>query len=166
VHVTHKTMQRESDPVARPLYDAAMGFDLSWYFFSFKGRISRREFWLGYLGLMFVLVVLFRPLGEAVHYLAESADAVSDLDAPSAGLIIIVMIALWPTCAIYIKRLHDLDLSGWYICVLPAIGLAEVVIGFDTANVVTSAVIIALGSFPGSPGANRFGDDPQGQAAK
>ena len=36
--------------------------DFTWYLLSFKGRISRQEFWLGYAGIIVIMLLLRRPL--------------------------------------------------------------------------------------------------------
>lgn len=139
-----------------------MRFDFVWYFFSFKGRINREEFWLGYVGLTLVLLLLRRPLAEFGLYLLGPGQG--DLDelnfALGLPLMVAAAIAAWPTCAIYAKRLHDLNFSGWWLLVLPAIAVVEVTTRIDQIELVMLVIIAIVGSLRGQRGSNRFGDDP------
>ena len=82
---------------------------------SFRGRIGRKVFWLGYvLPLMAVSIIAsvldvsfgFMPMGDAVP-----ADATPM--GPVSGLV--SLLSIWPSLAGAIKRLHDRDRSGWWI---------------------------------------------------
>jgi uncharacterized membrane protein YhaH (DUF805 family) len=57
------------------------------------------------------------------------------------------VLLLWPLAVNSIKRWHDRDKSGWWFLIVfvPVIG--------------TAWAIIEKGFFPGTPGANRFGDE-------
>ena len=101
----------------------------------FSGRSSRSEYWWAYLGVMLILLVLFllsSLLGEV-------------------GLILIVIAYLGiiiPSIAIAIRRLHDLDKSGWFYL------LAFVPI--------VSLILLVWFCTKGTTGPNRFGADPLG----
>jgi uncharacterized membrane protein YhaH (DUF805 family) len=140
-----------------------MSADFVWYFLSFKGRISRQEYWLGYVGLIVVLVLLVRPM----------LDFWLDLQSPHEtrfpdefGLSqwlpiwLAVFIVLWPFSAIYAKRLHDLNASGWWLLTMPAMAIMETATQFEGWDFLALAAVMALGAFPGTRGSNRFGDDP------
>jgi uncharacterized membrane protein YhaH (DUF805 family) len=101
-------------------------------YFSSRGRISRRQYWLAslpLLGVQIVAEILIRPgllmLG-ALLYLA------------------IVI----PSCVLTIKRLHDRDRSGWFLLLaaIPFLGLIW--------------LLIEAGLLAGARGPNRFGPDP------
>lgn len=110
--------------------------DIVQLFFSFRGRISRKPFWIAMLPL---------SIGYAVaDVMTESADESIE------GLGYLVMIALiWPSLAVQIKRWHDRDKSGWWylICMVPIIG--------------PFWLFIELGFLRGTSGANRY-DLPPG----
>jgi uncharacterized membrane protein YhaH (DUF805 family) len=141
-----------------------MSFGLTWYFLSFKGRISRQEFWLGYVGLILVLLILRRPLQEfGLHWLRPAGrDWQRDelLVAMWMPVLAAVTATLWPISAIYAKRLHDLNLSGWWMLVLPLITMIETLARIDPWNMLVLAAIATFGLLPGTPGENRFGGNP------
>jgi uncharacterized membrane protein YhaH (DUF805 family) len=141
-----------------------MSFDFTWYLLSFKGRISRQEFWLGYVGLIVVLLLVRRPLTDiSIHFLRPVGRPWQrdELDvALWIPIVVIATIALWPFCAIYAKRLHDLNISGWWQLALPVMTIIENTTQLDGWNAVVLAVIAVFGLLPGSRGSNRFGDDP------
>jgi uncharacterized membrane protein YhaH (DUF805 family) len=70
-------------------------------------------------------------------------------DDPTPSLIL-VLILLWPSLAIQIKRFHDRDKSGWWVLLnlIPIIGPIW--------------LFIELGFLPGTPGPNRFGNPLSG----
>jgi len=44
----------------------------AWFFLSLRGRVSRQEFWLGYLGIIVVALILVHSLpypGGAIYFL-------------------------------------------------------------------------------------------------
>lgn len=94
-----------------------------------KGRAQRSEFW--FFVLFYVLIYV--------------AAAIVD---PSEILGAIISLVLFlPTIAVSIRRLHDIDKSGWWylIALIPLVNLIWV---------------IYFGTKKGSVGANRFGEDP------
>jgi uncharacterized membrane protein YhaH (DUF805 family) len=105
-------------------------------FFSLKGRVSRREFWLyGVLALLGVALLAHALLGIA-GMRAHRADLLVN------GLLV------WPALAVSVKRWHDRDRSGWWVLInlVPVIGWLW--------------ALIDNGFVRGTPGPNRFGADP------
>jgi uncharacterized membrane protein YhaH (DUF805 family) len=102
---------------------------------NFSGRAIRSEYWFW---------VLFAVIGEAVG---------SGLDytifATSTGLFysVFALAVFLPSLAVAIRRLHDLDRSGWWflIVLIPIVGGILLIVWFCS---------------PGTPGPNRFGPDP------
>jgi len=140
----------------------------AWFFLSLHGRVSRQEFWLGYIGIVVVALILARALPHrsgAVYF--EPGEALRDEAMRSAlswlGWLGLISLALsWPVIAIYAKRLHDLNLSAWWLLLLPAVTFAAGTSGLDGVNVVAYCLLLlALGFLPGSNGPNRFGEDPR-----
>lgn len=102
----------------------------------FKGRASRAEFWqfaiITWLILLAAYLVLLPGPGKSVW-----------------PLMIVGLIALahaLPYFAALARRLHDADISGWWVLIglIPGVGLA----------------LLIPAVFAGTPGPNRFGDDP------
>ena len=99
--------------------------------FSIQGRVSRGPFWLVYL--------LLSPVTVALLYLVERF-------ANNNPILILIALAFytWIAICVTVKRLHDLDATGWLSIPIVLIPLG----------------VILLGSFPGTIGPNRFGVDP------
>jgi uncharacterized membrane protein YhaH (DUF805 family) len=110
------------------------------FYFSAKGRIGRGTWWKANIALIVVLLFL--------DFLIKQA-AGNDL---SDFLAIILLIFNLAYCVAYlivtIKRLHDLDYSGWYylIALIPLIG--------------GLILFIQTGFIKGTTGPNKYGDDP------
>ena len=101
---------------------------------NFAGRAVRSEYWYW---VLFVIVV---------SIVASIIDAVlgTTLFNPIFSLAVLL-----PSIAVGVRRLHDLDRSGWWLLLslIPLIGAIVLIVWF-------------VGR--GTPGANRFGPDPLG----
>lgn len=98
----------------------------------FQGRSQRKEYWMYYL-LLVIISVVFNILTAAVGNMVSFLSLVVWL-----GLLV-------PTIAVGVRRMHDVDKSGWFL-LIPIYNL-----------------ILAL--TPGTSGPNRFGPDPLGGTA-
>ena len=103
--------------------------------FSFEGRIRRKDFWLRY-----VLPIL------VVNFIVAFIDAAAGAQNVLVGLVSLILLV--PNLAGTIKRLHDRDRSGWFIFII----LIPVIGGIW--------LLIEVGFLAGTPGPNRFGHDP------
>ena len=95
-------------------------------YFRFSGRIPRATYWIA--------SIPFIPIG----IVAEIYD--------DRGWSIFLLLAmLWPALAIYAKRWHDRDKSGWWtlITLVPLVGPIW--------------ALVECGFLPGTVGQNRFG---------
>ncbi len=119
-------------------------------FTSFEGRIPRMTFWLSVIVLWIIEMVLFTLFGGMSMMNVDPNDPAAAQAALSGmwPIWIIGLIFLWPALAIYAKRWHDRDKSGWWslIVLVPIIG--------------SIWLLIELGFLRGTDGANRFGPDP------
>ncbi|HXT09538.1 MAG TPA: DUF805 domain-containing protein [Roseiarcus sp.] len=102
-------------------------------YFNFSGRGSRSEYW------WFILACMIAGVIGAVIDVATGRQFVETL--VSLGTII-------PTLAAAARRLHDTDRSGWWqlLAFVPLIGWIVLIVWFATS---------------GTPGANRFGAQPE-----
>jgi len=119
----------------------------------FDGRSQRQEYW------MFVLLqAILYTVGLVVVFtvaVAETSGPKTD-QFPAAALIIVLLLFLVylalfiPTLAARVRRLHDQDLSGWFVLMgfIPYIGWL---------------IILVFMCIDGTPGTNRFGPDPKGR---
>jgi uncharacterized membrane protein YhaH (DUF805 family) len=105
---------------------------------NFSGRAIRSEFW--YWFLFVVLVVIASSVIDAVLFSELELSPISTL----AGLALIL-----PGIAISIRRLHDLDRSGWWylLVFVPLVG---------------GIILLIWNCMRGTVGPNRFGPDPLG----
>lgn len=104
---------------------------------TFTGRAGRSEYWWW---VLFYVLVIF-----AVGLVGSPGDAASD---GLYGLLGIVWLALFiPTLAVFVRRLHDTNRSGWwwFIGLIPFVG---------------SIVLLVFVLEAGSPGPNKYGPPP------
>ncbi len=142
----------------------------------FDGRISRKYFWLAGLVWFIWFVAILFPF---VHWFTGGqwmSDTIDDQQidkATSAAMLVAAAILLYPSLAMSVKRLHDLNLSAWW-CVpafIPgfADNLLTVVDAPATAQTgalwidcaVGLVYIVVLGFIRGTDGPNKYGDDPR-----
>jgi len=100
----------------------------------FSGRAIRSEYWYW---------VLFTIVGSIVAGIIDAVLGITVID-PLFGLATIL-----PSIAVAIRRLHDLDRTGWWILLglIPLIGWIILIIWYCSR---------------GTVGSNRFGPDPLG----
>jgi uncharacterized membrane protein YhaH (DUF805 family) len=145
-----------------------------WWIFmvSPHGRIGRFDynvkFWLVVFGIsMIAFAVDYSYLGEAIFVPHAKAYA----------SIFVNLIFLWPTIAVSVKRLHDLNYRGWWLLpayVLPiAIAIGASVYFMLNGNILAIGLVLTLlvailltlllilCCARGTIGSNRFGHDPK-----
>jgi uncharacterized membrane protein YhaH (DUF805 family) len=97
--------------------------------FSFKGRIRRQHYWLGVVGAAVVVVIaiivgrIIAAMGNALTYVG-------------VAIMIAAYVALfWVAIALYIKRLHDRDMTWvWIFCPIYPAFLAAFLDGTQGPN--------------------------------
>ncbi|MBR0871143.1 DUF805 domain-containing protein [Bradyrhizobium tropiciagri] len=132
-----------------------------WFFLRVKGRISRQEFSLGFFGLVLVDILVIRigtRFGSAPRYYTNSPPG-DDVSITS----LLLILSLWPFAAIIVKRLHDLNVSGWWaLAILGVPHLAGAL--HERTWIPYLAIVGTLSLLPGLKGDNRFGRDPLARA--
>jgi uncharacterized membrane protein YhaH (DUF805 family) len=128
--------------------------------FSFQGRINRDKYWIATITYISVTIAL---VGLGFFFRFDTIFFV---------IAAIVFIALTVSgVAVGLKRLHDRDMSGWWLLVfylLPAVldGIGRalgVPIVFSLAGSALSIwALVVLGFLRGTPGVNQYGPDPLG----
>jgi len=152
----------------------------------FRGRSRRKEFWMWILGVVIVTIVLSwldRALGlggQSSFTRTPPGSAMTGFSAYSSGGIltgIFSLAILIPNIAVSVRRLHDIDRTGWWILApaLPyAVGVILLIAGAATGQFgmvtfggllsligfVLAIVLLVFYCLPGTRGANRFGPDP------
>ncbi|NPE56734.1 DUF805 domain-containing protein [Dickeya dadantii] len=123
--------------------------------FSFRGRVGRRDFWLGMAIVLALMVGLFMLAGTGW------------LETQNAAFVLVVL--MWPLAAILVKRLHDRNKSGWWAlllvvawmlgngnwAMLPPLG--QWGLGRFLPTLIAVMMLLDCGAFVGTAGANRFG---------
>ena len=99
--------------------------------FFVSGRISRGPFWLVYF-------LLFAITAALVLFIEARANNNPVLE------LIVLALYVWIAICVTVKRLHDMDASGWLSIPVVLIPIA----------------VILVGSFPGTIGPNQYGPDP------
>ena len=117
----------------------------------FSGRSRRREYWLFVL-FNYIVALLFGAVLGIVMLLLYFADVSEDGMMLTCYIMIVpyALYSLWvivPGLAVSIRRLHDLDKSGWHLL----IGLIPLVGGI---------ILLIWYCSEGTRGPNRYGPDP------
>jgi uncharacterized membrane protein YhaH (DUF805 family) len=119
---------------------------MSWYLEALKkyavfgGRSRRKEYW--YFVLFSLIVSLVLSAIDALLGTFSSSTNVGLLGG-IYGLAIII-----PSIAVSVRRLHDIDRTGWWLLIslVPVIG---------------TIVLLVFAALEGTPGENRFGPNPK-----
>lgn len=128
----------------------------------FKGRSRRLEFW-GFALLNSIVMAILAGLafstGLSHRALIQSAPFTGNLGGATTALFAILgmygLATLIPGIAVNVRRLHDRDMSGWWLPGFMLLGLLPFV------GWISSIAYVVLMFLPGTSGANRFGDDPK-----
>ena len=110
--------------------------DLVRVFFSLKGRINRKTYWLAMMVLV-VLIVISIMMEKSIEETLQRLG------------VIMYLVLVWPLIAVGVKRGHDLNMSGWWFLIN--------IIPFGTL-----LIISAHGFVSGTKGPNRYGFQPKG----
>lgn len=113
-------------------------------FRDFDGRSRRKEFW------NYILFYLLMSIGATFLDNIFGFSDVGDNVGPIHSLFVFIM--LIPSIAVSVRRLHDVNKSGWFLLVgfIPIIGFIWLLIYYLR---------------PGDYGPNRFGPDPKEEMA-
>lgn len=111
---------------------------------TFSGRSRRKEYWLFVL-LVFVVSLILSAIDAAI---GTSSSAGTGLLSGIFSLAVLI-----PSLAVLVRRLHDTDRSGWWalLLLLPIIG---------------GLILLIFALLDSTPGQNRFGTNPKGEAAR
>ena len=106
----------------------------TWFLFSFKGRLTRKQFWI------FNLIIF--TAGLLLGVLTGVPDEFGELTRPQLMFMIWIF---WPSLAVQAKRWHDINKSAWWLLlnIIPIAGPIW--------------ALIENGFLAGTPGDNRFG---------
>jgi uncharacterized membrane protein YhaH (DUF805 family) len=133
----------KGDSMANQAATAGGGTDWKWLLLSIQGRIPRSTYWLKFFLPAVVLGIIANVLDSVLG--TSSPEGYGGVISGLYGLVLI-----WPSIATGVKRLHDRDMSGWWMLIqlIPVIGFLF--------------WLIVIGILKGTTGPNRFGPDPLG----
>ena len=123
-------------------------------YFEFSGRSRRKEYWMFTLGIVLVTVLslaAFVVVGRATGNFGQQAPtdgATSTSLALVAVLALAYLAILVPSIAVQVRRLHDQDMSGWFVLLgfIPGVG---------------GIITLVFMCIEGTAGPNPFGPDPK-----
>jgi uncharacterized membrane protein YhaH (DUF805 family) len=135
--------------------------------FGFSGRLPRLRYFL--LSLIPAAVAFATGI-----FLAMNAGAgLAVFSEPRLVACMVVLVLAWIVgLSLTVRRLHDLNLSGWWILaiwIVPAAleaGAVQALNNPQLGSLLSSVASLLIGLWlclaPGTRGANRFGPDPRG----
>ena len=124
----------------------------------FQGRSRRSEYWwvvLFNLIVSLVLVGLAFALGG--NFGSGELSPIAMILFAVFGLYMLAIIL--PSIALFVRRLHDINQTGWIYLGLVVASLIPF-IGF-----IASIAMIVIACIPGTVGPNKYGPDPKGGVA-
>lgn len=143
----------------------------------FSGRSRRKEFWMFQLLSLIVIAIVYGLMLSGADLDVLMAVAAGDGTAlgapygPSFGALFwlgCILAVVWalasiiPSIALMVRRLHDRNMSGWYL-----LGLAVALVVLEYIPFVGPLVafvlqigFLVLMALPGTRGPNRYGPDP------
>src|SRR5436190_20445817 len=130
--------------------------DFKHLFLSFDGRVRRLHFWIGVIILWVIESVVNGIFAGGLFAAAASGDRAALMAAVGTAapiLCVVALVMLWPTLAIWVKRCHDRNKSGWWLVLMWLASLTIIGVLWP---------LIELGFMDGTPGPNRFGPSPKG----
>jgi uncharacterized membrane protein YhaH (DUF805 family) len=111
-------------------------------YFDFSGRASRSEYWFWTLFVVIgtmLTIILDETLFPAYHLTPDEASG--------PIYVTFALLTFFPSFAVYVRRIHDVNRSGWWILIsVTIIGILFPLLYWSVKK--------------GTEGPNRFGDDP------
>lgn len=115
-------------------------------YFQFSGRANRKEYWI--FSLSFFLLCFFLTFFQFsyLHFF-------------------IFLILIIPSISLDVRRIHDINLSGWWLLIVCIVlSLLCFLVPMDTnsfqIDLLCYLISILLGIIPSNPTANKYGDPP------
>jgi uncharacterized membrane protein YhaH (DUF805 family) len=103
---------------------------------NFSGRAVRSEYWYWFLFVAIALIV-FGAIDESLY------PGPLNIGLFSYITMAVVLALILPSLAVWVRRLHDVDRTGWWVLI--------------GATVIGTLVLIYWACLPGTSGSNRFG---------
>lgn len=154
----------------------------------FSGRSRRKEYWMFVLGMVLfylALVLLMGVLmggailgglgGNAADPAAGAGMMGAMLGGGIIGIVILLalLFLLIPSIAVGVRRLHDIDRTGWWLMlgygpwilsmVFAIVQSVELAAILNIVSMIGFLVLLVFAVMPGTRGPNRYGPDPKGE---
>ena len=131
----------------------------------FSGRSRRMEYWMFALLTVIVSIVCVALIFGGMASMEDFATAEETGANPFGGMgvlswIGIAILVIWglasiiPSIAVGVRRLHDMNYSGWIYLAVVLLGIIPLV-----GTLVQLAFIVVM-CLPGTKGPNKYGPDP------
>jgi uncharacterized membrane protein YhaH (DUF805 family) len=146
--------------------------NLTTLLFSFQGRVIGPNWLVALIYLAVFVCFVLTFIGLGISSAISSTGALISYLLVAIFVIVSLLLAIWSSIAVGIKRLHDRDQSGWWMLVFwevstivsllqetAAAPSSKFILGIGSLAV-TVWVIVELGCLRGTQGPNRFGSDP------
>lgn len=108
-------------------------------YLSFGGRLNRKAFIMRTLCITLIAVIIGLPI-LAILFSTQSETSLY-------FLYVLNLLFVWPSLSLYIRRLHDLNRSAWWLLLF-------------LIPIVSIGMAIYILFFKGTTGTNNFGEDP------
>jgi uncharacterized membrane protein YhaH (DUF805 family) len=128
----------------------ANDMNLTQVLFTLQGRITRKQFWLAYIGSAIVFDIIIFALFKIM---GVTFDQYGQLALPPAlwvAMAVLYIPMMWIFVCVWGKRCHDRDRSAWFLLII----LIPIIGGIW--------LLIEAGFLDGTQGPNRFGPSPKG----
>ena len=108
----------------------------------FNGRASRKEFWY-----FFLFHTIFMTVFIVSIYATGTVTPGKGVGLLNGLYFLYFLATIIPSYAVSVRRLHDIDRSGWWVLIvlIPFVGI----------------VLLVWAAQDSSPGENRFGQNPK-----
>ena len=139
----------------------ATGKNHSMLSFSFSGRINRAKFWGGGIIIGVIAGIIGGIFGGTMAHAILSGDTdaiVASLAGSSLVALLAIIFLAIPGLSLQVRRLHDLNQSGWFVVLFWVLQFIPIV-GFFA----WLWPFIWLGCMKGTDGPNNYGPDPLAQ---
>lgn len=150
---------------------------MNWYlkvlrqYVDFNGRARRKEYW------MFTLFNILISLGFLMLDMLLFDHDPSDPEDTAILRSIYSLAVLLPGLAVSVRRLHDINRSGWWMMILFVPVIAAAIVGatgfvasgilivFGIVILVAAIVLLVFHATEGTKGPNKYGPDPKNPGA-
>lgn len=141
--------------------------------FSFKGRVSRQDYWIGItISGLLIMPALCLLAYDIYNWLATELHNTGIIDPLSAANKMLqykfaftanillgapfIIASFWSLFAVTAKRFHDLSMPGWFCIIWVPLTLMP-----GTVTLLLSFIVpIVIGCLKGTVGTNKYGSDP------